>query len=81
MRFGQVCKMTRKPRRWGYPHCHVVTIHCLHGECMACNAPYIVRPSKLYPGVVEEMWANEYSLCFNTTEDELLDYGTYEGVP
>lgn len=79
MRFGQVCKMTLRPLRWT-SNPRIVTKRCLVGECETCNRRYVGKghTNGLYQG--QDLWANEYSLCFNTLEDELLDYGTYEDV-
>jgi len=77
MRFGQVCKMTLRPRRWTSDP-SIITMRCLVGECESCTRSYVGKgkTDALVQG--QDLWMNQFSLCFNTKEDELLDYGKYE---
>jgi len=76
VRYRKVCYMTLKPRR-GLENPDVVAKQCLVGECETCTRRYIGKGwNGMFHG--QDMWANEYSICFTATIEELLDYGKYE---
>ena len=71
-RFRETCKVTHRPRRW-VKHQKIVTFQCIYGECLNCNRDFVgtERLNKMH---YSDLWSNEYSICQNANESELLTY-------
>lgn len=75
--YGQVCKMTLRPRRWLSDR-EIITQRCLIGECETCPRTYVGKGKTDVLVQGQDLWENRYCLCNTVKEEKLLDYGKYE---